>query len=56
MPCTGGCDIGRRHNIVLDGSGVKCVGSRSELAALCPSVKELHLAENDIRSWEDVSH
>ena len=45
----------RLTNIVVERHGVTHVASERELADLCPQVKALHLANNCLSHWQDVS-
>ena len=44
-----------RKSLVLDQSGVTCVGDKDKFRQLCPVVEEAHLGGNELTQWEDVS-
>ena len=44
----------KRTSIVLEGCGVCHVTDGAELTDLCPQLKELYLASNNLSQWTDV--
>ena len=44
----------RRKSLVIDQSGVACVGDKDKLHQLCPVVEEAHFGGNNLTQWEDV--
>jgi len=51
----GSCPVHKLTSILLDNKDVSEVDENESLTDLCPSVQEIHLGNNSISNWEDVS-